>query len=183
MQPLPGLILKGRFGRILRKAWRDRYAGYPDWFAYAYALKSNPERLGSKKQVVSMSQYVETSDVDHKLLASYKQRGYVYQAPFGLFADHYQDHSVFTYNAVSYRRWRAGPIRYRAQLVFQVLTYRNGDIKFSYQLIRDAGRMDPSGRGLTVAGRVCGIVAVVIACIGAIVGLTIAAAVSSGSLH
>ncbi len=61
----------------------------------------------------------------------------------GIFADHYQDHSVFTYNAVSFRQWRAGPVRYRAQLVFQVLTYRNGDVKISYQLIRDARRMDP----------------------------------------
>jgi hypothetical protein len=30
----------------------------------------------------------------------------------------------------------------------------------------DAGRMDPSGRGLTQAGKICGIVSVVLAIIG-----------------
>jgi hypothetical protein len=61
----------------------------------------------------------------------------------GLYVDHYQDHSVFTYNAVSFKMWRVRRLRYRAELVFQVLTYRNGDIKLSYQLIRNAGRLDP----------------------------------------
>jgi hypothetical protein len=61
----------------------------------------------------------------------------------GLFVDHYQDHSVFTYNAVSFRVWRVRRFRYRAELVFQVLTYRNGDIKLSYQLVRNASRLDP----------------------------------------
>ena len=61
----------------------------------------------------------------------------------GLFVDHYQDHSVFTYNAVSFALWRVRRFRYRAELVFQVLTYRNGDIKLSYQIIRNAGRLDP----------------------------------------
>jgi hypothetical protein len=46
----------------------------------------------------------------------------------------------------------------------------------------DAGRMDPSGRGLTSAGRVCGIVSVLLAGIGTIVGLTVAAASMQGLL-
>lgn len=35
----------------------------------------------------------------------------------------------------------------------------------------DAGLMDPSGRGLTQAGRILGIVSVVLACIGALIGV------------
>lgn len=61
----------------------------------------------------------------------------------GVFVDSYQDHTVLTYQAVSFRQWRAGPVRYRAELIFQVLTYRNGDVKVSYQLIRNAANMNP----------------------------------------
>lgn len=61
----------------------------------------------------------------------------------GLFVDEYEDHTVFTYYAVSFERWRARRVRYRAELVFQAITYRNGDIRFNYQLIRNARRMDP----------------------------------------
>jgi photosystem II stability/assembly factor-like uncharacterized protein len=61
----------------------------------------------------------------------------------GLFVDEYSDHTVLTYYAISFEQWRAGPVRYRAELVFQAITYRNGDVKLSYQLIRNAGRMDP----------------------------------------
>jgi len=94
-----------RFGRILQKAWRDRYAGYPDWPAYADAMKSDPKRLKSYKQVVSKQRYLAPrkrcqepfSHGDEKvpdtflpeLLDAYVKGGYVYQAPFGLFADHY----------------------------------------------------------------------------------------------
>jgi len=35
----------------------------------------------------------------------------------------------------------------------------------------DAGRMDPSGRGLTQAGKICGIISVVLAIVGFILGL------------
>jgi len=33
----------------------------------------------------------------------------------------------------------------------------------------DAGRMDPSGRGLTQAGKICGIISVALAIVGAII--------------
>jgi len=35
----------------------------------------------------------------------------------------------------------------------------------------DAGRMDPSGRGLTQAGKICGIISTVIGALGLVVGL------------
>ena len=35
----------------------------------------------------------------------------------------------------------------------------------------EAGRMDPSGRGLTEAGKICGIISVVLACAGMLLGL------------
>ena len=83
------LITAQRFGRVLRRAWKDRYAGHVDWFAYAQAMQSNPARLASHKNVVSRNRYAETPDADAKLVAAYKKGGYVTQAPFGLFADHY----------------------------------------------------------------------------------------------
>ena len=36
-----------------------------------------------------------------------------------------------------------------------------------------AGRMDPSGQGLTNAGRICGIISVVLACAGAVIWLIV----------
>jgi ABC-type Fe3+ transport system permease subunit len=52
----------------------------------------------------------------------------------------------------------------------------------------DEGRMDPSGRGLTQAGKICGIVSVVINCVGIfiyliifILGVGLAAAGAGGS--
>lgn len=35
----------------------------------------------------------------------------------------------------------------------------------------DAGRMDPSGRGLTQGGKICGMVSVILACIGLVLGI------------
>ncbi|MGB2986097.1 MAG: serine/threonine-protein kinase [Phycisphaerae bacterium] len=45
-----------------------------------------------------------------------------------------------------------------------------------------AGRMDPSGRGITAAGRICGIISVVIACIGTVIGLCVAFLTASGAI-
>jgi len=47
----------------------------------------------------------------------------------------------------------------------------------------DAGRMDPSGRGLTSAGVTCGIISVVIAVIGSLIGMVVLAAATSGAFH
>ncbi len=51
----------------------------------------------------------------------------------------------------------------------------------------DAGRMDPSGRGLTLAGKICGIVSVALTIVGIVVWLLIGAAgltagLTSGSM-
>ena len=35
----------------------------------------------------------------------------------------------------------------------------------------DAGRMDPSGRGLTQAGKICGIISVALAAVGIVIGI------------
>jgi hypothetical protein len=78
-----------RFACVLRMAWRERYAGRPDWFAFADAMKSHPTSLQWYKKGVSMQRYVQPSDADAKLVDAYKKGGYAYQAPFGLFADHY----------------------------------------------------------------------------------------------
>lgn len=37
----------------------------------------------------------------------------------------------------------------------------NGDLREM-----DAGRMDPSGRGMTPAGKICGMISVILACLG-----------------
>ena len=42
----------------------------------------------------------------------------------------------------------------------------NGDLREI-----DTGRMDPSGRGLTQAGKICGIISVILAIVGFIFGL------------
>jgi hypothetical protein len=45
----------------------------------------------------------------------------------------------------------------------------------------DAGRMDPSGKGITAAGKVCGMVSVLIAVVGTIIGLVAIAAKTGGA--
>lgn len=35
----------------------------------------------------------------------------------------------------------------------------------------DAGRMDPSGRSLTQGGKICGMISVILACIGIVLGI------------
>jgi hypothetical protein len=37
----------------------------------------------------------------------------------------------------------------------------------------DAGRMDPSGRGLTQAGKICGMVGVILAIVGIVIQLIV----------
>ncbi|MGZ4961342.1 MAG: DUF4190 domain-containing protein [Limisphaerales bacterium] len=59
----------------------------------------------------------------------------------------------------------------------------NGDIK---QM--DAGTMDPSGRGTTNAGRICGIIATILTIIAVVIALLIivfgaGSAIMSGSRH
>ena len=47
----------------------------------------------------------------------------------------------------------------------------------------DAGRMDPTGRGLTSAGKTCGIIGVVMVIVGGFVGSVIAIAALTGAIH
>lgn len=53
-------------------------------------------------------------------------------------------------------------------IVFGIVAWvmGNGDMREM-----DAGRMDPSGRGLTQAGKICGIVSVALQIVGIIIGL------------
>ena len=44
-----------------------------------------------------------------------------------------------------------------------------------------AGRMDPSGRGLTNAGRICGIVSVILSCAGAAIWLIVVVVMAAAS--
>jgi hypothetical protein len=39
----------------------------------------------------------------------------------------------------------------------------------------DAGQMDPDGRGLTNAGRICGMIATILLVLGIVVGIVLAA--------
>ena len=61
-------------------------------------------------------------------------------------------------------------------IVFGILAWvmGNGDLKEM-----DAGRMDPSGRGLTQAGKICGIVSVALALVGVVIWL-LSAVVGAG---
>jgi len=47
----------------------------------------------------------------------------------------------------------------------------------------DAGRMDPSGRGMTSAGKVCGIIGTLLGSLGALAGLIVAALAIAGVIH
>lgn len=55
-------------------------------------------------------------------------------------------------------------------IIFGIIAWvmGNGDLREM-----DAGRMDPSGRGLTQAGKICGIVSVALAVVGLVIGLLI----------
>jgi hypothetical protein len=45
-----------------------------------------------------------------------------------------------------------------------------------------AGRMDPSGESTTNAGRICGIIGVVLACVGVAIWVVIAFFVTTGTV-
>ncbi len=60
----------------------------------------------------------------------------------GVFVDSYPDHTVYTCNAVSFEVFCWEWLCWRAELRSQVLTCRNGDIKISYQLVKNAGSLN-----------------------------------------
>jgi len=77
-----------RFGRILQRAWCDRYAGFDDWAGLRDAIR--PFAMEKyKKNGITYVRHAPPPDVDRQLLAAYRKGGYVYQAPYGLFAEHY----------------------------------------------------------------------------------------------
>ena len=53
----------------------------------------------------------------------------------------------------------------------------NGDLKEI-----DAGTMDPSGRGTTQAGKICGMIATILMIVGFIIGLIVAVVVGFAGL-
>uniref|UniRef100_UPI003216ED94 hypothetical protein n=1 Tax=uncultured Draconibacterium sp. TaxID=1573823 RepID=UPI003216ED94 len=78
-----------RFGAILSRAWNERYAGFKDWFAYSEAVKPFDRELYKNEYGINHFKHVPKGDVDKELIENYRMGGYAYQAPFGLFADHY----------------------------------------------------------------------------------------------
>jgi len=78
-----------RFGRVLRRAWDERHAGCKDWPAFRDALKVFGANAVERIRGVQHSKYKATAGVDAKRLEAYRRGGYIYQAPYGLFADHY----------------------------------------------------------------------------------------------
>ncbi len=78
-----------RFGRILIRAWKERYAGYQTWAEYRHALKPFGLKDVTKPGQTRQLRYNDGAGVDQQLLSRYRNGGYVYQAPYGLFADHY----------------------------------------------------------------------------------------------
>jgi len=54
------------WGKLIVKAWQNRYGDFDSW-----------------------QKFKETLETDPAVMQQYRQGGYIYQAPFGLFADHY----------------------------------------------------------------------------------------------
>ena len=77
-----------RFARVVKKAWQQRYAGRKDWFELADLLQPLAVEYYKVRGVLH-SRQTPGARVDPKAMADYKEGGYVYQAPFGMFADHY----------------------------------------------------------------------------------------------
>lgn len=78
-----------QFGRILTRAWEERYAGFDDWFAFRNAVQPFARERYKNEYNITHMRHVPSDDVDKQLLEHYRWGDYVYQAPFGLFADHY----------------------------------------------------------------------------------------------
>jgi len=76
-----------RFAGLLEQAWRDRWGGYDDWYGLRDALR--PFDLEFPVQGTRRSLHAPTADADPEAVARYRQGGYVTQAAYGLFAEHY----------------------------------------------------------------------------------------------
>jgi len=74
------------WGKLIVKAWKDRYGGFDSWQKYKKALETDPA-----------------------IMQKYRAGGYIYQAPFGLFADHYGrviQFAVSLYNLTGDQKWQ-----------------------------------------------------------------------------
>ena len=98
-----------RFAAVVEKAWQQRYGGLEDWSSLRDRLQPlNVEYY--KKGSVLHSRQASSARPDPRAMAAYRQGGYVYQAPFGLFADHYGrviQFSLSMYRLTGEDRWLA----------------------------------------------------------------------------
>jgi hypothetical protein len=76
------------FAQLLEEAWQRRYGRSKDWNGLRKLLAPLPVEF-YKANGVLHSRPFRAHDVDAKAMEEYRKGGYVYQAPFGLFADHY----------------------------------------------------------------------------------------------
>ena len=77
-----------RFGRLIREAWDERYGPYGSWPELRKRLRPLETEYCQVSGVLHSRQSAK-AEVDPQAMKAYRQGGYVYQAPFGLFADHY----------------------------------------------------------------------------------------------
>ncbi len=77
-----------RFGRVLTRAWRERYGGCQSWPELAQLLQPLAVEFYKERGVLHSRQKAG-AEPDPEAMALYQEGGYAYQAPFGMFADHY----------------------------------------------------------------------------------------------
>jgi hypothetical protein len=77
-----------RFGNVILQAWQERYAGSADWFALADLLKPFALEYYRVRGVLH-SRHLQDAGADPSAMKQYRGGGYAFQAPFGLFAEHY----------------------------------------------------------------------------------------------
>lgn len=76
------------FGRLIKKAWEQRYGRNENWQSLHDQLRPLEIEFVKIKGVLH-PKHIDSEKVDKQAMKIYRKGGYVYQAPFGLFADHY----------------------------------------------------------------------------------------------
>lgn len=76
-----------RWADLVERAWRDRYGGFADWYGLRDALR--PFDLEFPVQGTRRSVHAPTERADAAAVRRYRTGGYVTQAAYGLFAEHY----------------------------------------------------------------------------------------------
>ncbi len=77
-----------RFARFVEEAWQRRYGKAKDWTGLRKLLSPLSIEFYRVRGVLH-SRSIQTDDVDTTAMEEYRNGGYAYQAPYGLFADHY----------------------------------------------------------------------------------------------